>query len=60
MQSPRRIQRGAVAFACVALAATDLNFSLLAPFFPNEASAHGQSAFVIGVIFASSRSGKFD
>ena len=52
MQSPRRIQRGAVAFACVALAATDLNFSLLAPFFPNEASAHGQSAVVIGVIFA--------
>ena len=52
MQSPRRIQRGAVAFACVALAATDLNFSLLAPFFPNRRPAHGQSAFVIGVIFA--------
>ena len=44
--------RTSLIFCCLATALSDLNFSLIAPFFPSVALSHGLTSTGIGVIFA--------
>ena len=49
--SPKRVDRRAVVICCAACALSDLNFSMLIPFFPVVAAEHGCSTVVTGILF---------
>ena len=47
-----RVSRKALVYCCTACALSDLNFSMLVPFFPDAAAARGCNSTITGVLFA--------
>ena len=49
---PSAVNARAIVYCCSACALSDLNFSMLVPFFPRVAAARGCSTTTVGILFA--------